>query len=143
MSTKYRERLLQSSGVSNIPFQSEYAKKLMKQMGWKEGNGLGKNQHGNTDCVQVKRREDNLGLGKKTQAGNDNWKDEWWNDTYNNCIKKLNVLPQKFKKKQQQQESSSSEDSSDDSSCSSDPGMPSLFAQKHKPINKKEKKQKK
>ena len=75
MSTKYRDRLLQSSGVSNIRFESEYAKKLMVQMGWKEGKGLGKNQNGNTDCVQVKRREDNLGLGKKAIGGADNWKD--------------------------------------------------------------------
>ena len=56
MSSKYRDRLLQSSGVSNIRFESEYAKKLMMNMGWKEGNGLGKNQHGNADCVQIKRR---------------------------------------------------------------------------------------
>lgn len=106
MADKYRERLLQSSGVSNIRFESEYAKKLMMKMGWKEGNGLGKNQHGNTDCVQVKRREDNLGLGKKTFGGPTNWKDEWWNDAYNNSIKKLNVLPEKFRGKKQEDSSS-------------------------------------
>jgi hypothetical protein len=48
MSTKYRDRLLQSSGVSNTKFESEYAKKLMSQMGWKEGSGLGKKQQGST-----------------------------------------------------------------------------------------------
>lgn len=103
MASKYRDRLLQSSGVSNIRFESEYAKKLMVKMGWKEGNGLGRQQHGTTDCVQVKRREDNLGLGKKTLGGPTNWKDDWWNETYNNSIKKLNILPQKFMKKQKHQ----------------------------------------
>ena len=75
----------------------------MVKMGWKEGNGLGRQQHGTTDCVQVKRREDNLGLGKKTLGGPTNWKDDWWNETYNNSIKKLNILPQKFMKKQKHQ----------------------------------------
>lgn len=65
MASKYRDRLLQSSGVSNIRVESEYAKKVMAKMGWKEGNGLGKNQHGSKDCVQIRRREDNLGLGQK------------------------------------------------------------------------------
>jgi len=46
MASKYRDRLLQSSGVSNVKFESAYAKKLMMGMGWKEGNGLGKNQNG-------------------------------------------------------------------------------------------------
>jgi Pin2-interacting protein X1 len=100
MSSKYRDRLLQSSGVSNIRVESEFAKKLMKQMGWKEGNGLGKNQNGSTDCVQVRRREDNLGLGKKTLGGATDWKDEWWNDAFNNSIKSFNVMPEKFKKKE-------------------------------------------
>jgi Pin2-interacting protein X1 len=145
MSSKYRDRLLQSSGVSNIRFESEYSKKLMTQMGWKEGNGLGKNQHGEYDCVQVKRREENAGLGKKALGGPTNWKDEWWNEAYNNSIKKLNVMPEKFKQKQKKlQESSSDDDSSDDSSCSSsDSGMPSLFANKHKHIKKDAKNAKK
>jgi len=103
MASKYRDRLLQSSGVSNIRFESEYAKKLMLKMGWKEGNGLGRQQHGATDCVQVKRREDNLGLGKQTLGGPTNWNDDWWNKAYNNSIKKLNVLPQKFMKKSKHQ----------------------------------------
>lgn len=91
--------MLASSGVSNIRFESEFAKNVMLKMGWKEGNGLGKHQHGEKDCVQIKRREENLGLGKKTLGGPTNWKDDWWNETYNNSIKKLNIVPEKFKKK--------------------------------------------
>ncbi len=36
-------------------------------MGWKEGNGLGKQQNGIKECVQIKRRDDGLGLGVKSQ----------------------------------------------------------------------------
>lgn len=130
MADKFRERLLQSSGVSNRRVESEYAKKVMAQMGWKEGNGLGKNQHGSKDCVQIRRREDNLGLGQKA-LGETNWKDEWWNDAYNNSIKKLNILPKKFQKSKVTEESSSSDDSSDDSSTSSTSSiLPSLFTKK-------------
>jgi len=46
-------------------------------------------------------------LGKKALGGATNWKDDWWNEAYNNSIKKLNVLPQKFMKKPKKQESSS------------------------------------
>lgn len=86
-------------------------------MGWKEGHGLGKNQHGTTDCVQVRRRDEGVGLGKKVLGGRTNWKDDWWNDAFNNSIKKLSIVPDKFKNKQKQKESSSSD--SDDSSDSS------------------------
>ena len=93
MSSKYREKLLASSGVSNIRFESEYAKKLMTKMGWKEGNGLGKSQHGAKDCIQVRRREDGVGLGKGSAGPTGGWKDDWWNDAYNNSMKKLVDLP--------------------------------------------------
>ncbi len=142
MASKYRDRLLQSSRVSKIRFEREYAKKIMKKMGWKEGNGLGKNQHGTTDCVQIKRREENIGLGKKVLGGPTNWKDEWWNDAYNNSIKKLNILPDKFKKKSKEDSSSSEDSSDDDSSNSSSPPMPSLgVAHKKKHIKKHHKKE--
>jgi hypothetical protein len=39
----------------------------MASMGWKEGNGLGKKQQGITECVQIRRRDDGLGLGTKNQ----------------------------------------------------------------------------
>lgn len=42
MAEKYREKLMKSSGISNIKVESAYAKKLMMKMGWQEGKGLGK-----------------------------------------------------------------------------------------------------
>lgn len=75
MASKYRERLMQNSGISNRKVESEYAKKLMMKMGWSEGKGLGKQEHGVVDCVQVRRREDGLGLGVKgNSAESFDWK---------------------------------------------------------------------
>lgn len=68
MASKYRERLLKSSGVSNRKVESDYAKKLMEKMGWKEGKGLGKKETGDIECVQIRRREDGEGLGTKNPA---------------------------------------------------------------------------
>lgn len=75
MASKYRDRLLQSSGVSNKKVDSDYAKRLMAKMGWTEGKGLGKKETGQTECVQVRRRDDGLGLGvKSSTAENFDWK---------------------------------------------------------------------
>jgi Pin2-interacting protein X1 len=100
MASKYRDRLLENSGVSNIRFECDYSKKLMVSMGWKEGSGLGKNQSGVKDCVQVRRRDDGVGLGKKALGGPTNWKDDWWKDAFDGPMKRLVIVPDKFKKKE-------------------------------------------
>lgn len=42
--------------------------KLMKKMGWKEGQGLGKTNQGRTTIVQVEQRLGRAGLGKREYA---------------------------------------------------------------------------
>ena len=37
-------------------------------MGWSKGDGLGKNLDGMTDCIQVKRRDENLGMGAELET---------------------------------------------------------------------------
>lgn len=39
MSRKFREKILQGSGFSHKKFECDYGLKLLKSMGWKEGNG--------------------------------------------------------------------------------------------------------
>ena len=39
---------------------------MLKKMGWKEGEGIGKNLQGNASHVVVKRRVQNMGLGGET-----------------------------------------------------------------------------
>ncbi|KAK8762151.1 hypothetical protein V5799_026582 [Amblyomma americanum] len=40
-----------------------YGEKLMKQMGWREGKGLGRNEDGNADFIQVKKKLNTKGIG--------------------------------------------------------------------------------
>jgi Pin2-interacting protein X1 len=64
--------------------------KMLKKMGWSEGKGLGKGETGVTDCVQLKRREDGVGLGQESRKAF-NWNDNWWDTAFNSVIKKLDV----------------------------------------------------
>ena len=53
----------------------------MKQMGWKEGDGLGRNKDGIEECIQIRRREELIGLGFKRTDGQDKDTD-WWTQIY-------------------------------------------------------------
>ncbi|RLM62079.1 PIN2/TERF1-interacting telomerase inhibitor 1 [Panicum miliaceum] len=61
--------------------------RLMKQMGWEEGEGLGKDKQGIKGHVRVKNKQDTLGVGV------DNPCDKWVYDTtqFDNILKKLKV----------------------------------------------------
>eukprot|EP01040_Poterioochromonas_malhamensis_P011274 gene11274-12282_t len=63
---------------SNANKPSAYAMKLMEKMGWKEGQGLGRNEDGIVKHVAIQKREENIGLGHDklittTETMNDNW----------------------------------------------------------------------
>ena len=71
-----------------------------------------------TECLQIKRREDGQGLGIKSNSEEAfDWKDQWWNKSYNDSIKKLKIIT---KRKAKNDDSSSSSSSDDSSSSSSD-----------------------
>ena len=42
---------------------SGYGKAMLSKMGWKEGDGLGKNRQGMAEAIKVKKREHQEGLG--------------------------------------------------------------------------------
>ncbi|KAG0563031.1 hypothetical protein M758_9G189000 [Ceratodon purpureus] len=85
--------------------------RLMTQMGWEEGSGLGKNKQGIKSHVRVRQRKDNSGVGtdeQKKAAAN------WTVNThiFDNILKNLKVKAAEPETK----EDSSDEDSSDDDS---------------------------
>lgn len=90
MSKKFRDKILKGSGYSNKKFECEYGLKLLKAMGWKEEEGLGASGSGRTECVQVQRREEVLGLGADTQD-KFQWNNTWWEDQYNNTMSTLKM----------------------------------------------------
>lgn len=90
--------------------------KLMMQMGWEEGTGLGKNKQGITTHVRVSKKNDTAGVGinDAKKAGAD-----WTVNTavYDTILKNLNVQASGLKeaKVENPEVSSSSESDSDDS----------------------------
>lgn len=51
---------------------------MLQSMGWKKGNGLGKNQQGSSDFIQVRYKNNSSGIGF------DRLKDNQWTDTEHN-----------------------------------------------------------
>ena len=93
MSIKYFEEKTRT-GVSTKKFNSDFGSKILEKFGWKEGEGLGKNKTGIKETIQIKRREENIGLGKKKMK--EKWNDNWWENSYNNVLK--NIKGEKNKK---------------------------------------------
>lgn len=105
MSMKYIEEKSRS-GVIHKKFTSEFGKKILEKYGWKEGEGLGKNKTGITDVVQVKRREENKGLGKEEKT--EKWNDKWWENSYDNILK--TIVPKNENVKKEENENISSDE---------------------------------
>ena len=59
----------------------------MKQMGWREGEGLGKHRDGIKECIQIQRREELVGLGFKQQTP-DQRDSDWWTQIYERGLNK-------------------------------------------------------
>lgn len=51
MSKKYFDRLLTGTGETKREVKSKFGMKIMEQMGWEKGKGLGAKLDGMTDCI--------------------------------------------------------------------------------------------
>ena len=87
MSQKYFDRLLVGSGKSNKEVKSKFGLKMMEKMGWNKGTGLGKNQDGMLDCIQIERRDEGQALGAESDRADSKfkWNDAFWTDMYNSA----------------------------------------------------------
>ncbi len=104
---KYIEEMSRK-GVSYKKFNSAFGAKILEKFGWKEGEGLGKSKNGITEAIQIKRREENIGLGKTKKEVM--WNDKWWEQSYNNILK--DIKPLNNERKEKNKERKNSEDKS-------------------------------
>mmetsp|Transcript_5017 Transcript_5017/g.7245 ORF Transcript_5017/g.7245 Transcript_5017/m.7245 type:complete len:248 (+) Transcript_5017:99-842(+) len=60
--------------------KSAFGRRMLSKMGWSEGDGLGKNRQGTATNLRAIRREENLGIGAKT----DTYGENGWTETRDN-----------------------------------------------------------
>ncbi len=77
MSRKYFDKLMTGTGVTDKKVKSSLAEAMMRKMGWSEGKGLGKNEDGEAEVLQIKRREEGQALGATEQNASANFR---WSD---------------------------------------------------------------
>ena len=70
---------------SSKKVESNFGSKILAKCGWKDGEGLGKNAHGMKECIQITKRYESEGLGKKAAKMND----AWWEKNYNSFLGNL------------------------------------------------------
>jgi hypothetical protein len=87
----------------------ELAYKLVAKMGWAEGQGLGKDNHGISKHLWTKKRADVVGLG--AEASNDWGAHSVQTNTYNSLLAKLDVI---VNNSDDSDSASSSDEDSDD-----------------------------
>ena len=66
----------------------EFAREHLKQLGWQEGGGLGREQHGITEALKPKLKFDNCGIGHDPAK---EFTHTWWSEAYNSAASNLTV----------------------------------------------------
>ena len=90
MSKKYYEKILAGSGTSSVKVKSVFGEKILAKYGWKEGQGLGSTMSGMSECVQIQKRDERVGIGAETKDKESEW-DNWWSGAYDSVAAKINV----------------------------------------------------
>jgi len=69
---------------------SDFARRQMEKMGWRDGQGLGKLEDGISTHIKVKKIEGNAGIGEAAKEL-DNVNDQWWFGVFDKNAKKLKI----------------------------------------------------
>jgi len=83
---------------------SRFGLKILKNMGWSEGKGLGVKEDGNVEHVKIKKKLSNSGIGE-TSNSSDNWLQGAFQ--YNTLLKRLNSSTTESTEKQDKKPNSS------------------------------------
>ncbi|KAL6770105.1 hypothetical protein ACKKBG_A33620 [Auxenochlorella protothecoides x Auxenochlorella symbiontica] len=84
-----------------------YGERMLKTMGWDKGQGLGRTGEGIKEAIQVKKKEDSVGVGGRASW---KWDDNWWERAYSESSAAIDAV----KKDEDSSSSSSSSESEDD-----------------------------
>ena len=85
---KHRAKMAATLNESVATGPSEFAKNQLKLMGWKEGEGLGKNRQGIATHIKVEKRKEAEGLGHERQLVQ-NATNQWWTASIGETLSKL------------------------------------------------------
>ena len=94
MSKKYLAKLSERSVNSKEKISSAFGEKMLKKMGWSEGEGLGKGKKGEVEPLSVRKRKESLGLG--ADPNKFKWNHNWWEELFNDTAQKIQLsMPKK------------------------------------------------
>jgi Pin2-interacting protein X1 len=77
---------------------SDFALKQMQKFGWKDGQGLGKNENGIVKHIKAVKKEENTGIGRDSVAMEEAGA-EWWHDAFSAGLRGVHKKTNSKKKK--------------------------------------------
>ncbi|KAF1332906.1 hypothetical protein FI667_g3209, partial [Globisporangium splendens] len=89
---KFMSKLGGMANESAASTVSDFARRQMEKMGWKEGKGLGKEEQGVVTHVRVKKREESMGIGVE-KLNVEEQKSQWWYNAYDKIADKIKIAP--------------------------------------------------
>ena len=69
---------------------SGLGKKLLRKMGWSEGDGLGLGKDGIRNAIEIKKKDDLKGVGKTSERYN--WEEKWWEGHFKKAADKFKAV---------------------------------------------------
>ena len=103
---------VEGQGVVKATAYGGFGERMLKTLGWEKGKGLGKEEQGMKEAIEVKKKEDTVGVGGGPVV---NWNDAWWEDAFNSAVK---GVPEHENSSSSNSDSDSEEDGDDIDGCS-------------------------